>query len=127
MVKSMDFFIGRQFERVHEHLSGGRKCAKGFRGGKVLDFCFGKKESLFGKHEGIPKKSRVRFYDVGNDVVPYNGMPFIICSKYERNCVYGVDKHKRATEKQKILNEDELKVKFSFNYPVIKGKIIKVL
>ena len=57
-----------------------------------------------------PKKSRIRFQDIRNEVIPYSGLPFIICARYERECVYGIDKHKRAKDRYKRKAEEELKL-----------------
>ena len=49
----------------------------------------------------INEKARVRCNDVGEAcIVPYDGTPFIILARYERNCIYGKDKHKKKKRRK---------------------------
>ena len=52
----------------------------------------------------INEKARVRFNDIGDAcIVPYDGTPFIILAIYERNCIYGKDKHKKKTIEEVVV------------------------
>ena len=58
----------------------------------------------------INEKARVRFNDVGEAcIVPYDGTPFIILARYERNCIYGKDKHKKKKKEEREKRESLLK------------------
>lgn len=52
---------------------------------------------------------RVRFNDLGDKIVPYDGVPFIILARYERDCAFGKDKHRGEKIKKKA-QERELQV-----------------
>lgn len=57
----------------------------------------------------IPEKFIIRFNDVG-DSIDSEGLPFIILSKYEKNCVLGKDKRKLDKRKKEKKRDEELKV-----------------
>lgn len=57
----------------------------------------------------IPEKFIIRFNDVG-DSIDSEGLPFIILSKYEKNCVFGKDKRKLDKRKKEKKQDEELKV-----------------
>ncbi|XP_063441922.1 uncharacterized protein LOC134722242 [Mytilus trossulus] len=61
----------------------------------------------FGKNDKIPEKYRIRFSDLGEEVVPYDGTPFIITGRKVNSCIFGKDKHvadKKKKQQDKASN-----------------------
>ena len=52
---------------------------------------------------------RVRFSDIG-ETIPYDGVPFMVLSLYERCCLFGLDKHSAEKKRKDEIRERELKV-----------------
>ena len=59
----------------------------------------------------VPEKFLIRFEDIEQRVIPYDGSPFIILSKYERYCMFGIDKNKIIKEREEEQRNNDLKVK----------------
>ncbi|CAC5397762.1 unnamed protein product [Mytilus coruscus] len=65
----------------------------------------------FGENDKIPEKYRIRFSDLGEEVVPYDGTPFIITGRKVNSCIFGKDKHvadkkKKQQDKASNLEKD---------------------
>ncbi|CAC5357716.1 unnamed protein product [Mytilus coruscus] len=61
----------------------------------------------FGKNDKIPEKYRIRLSDLGEEVVPYDGTPFIITGRKVNSCIFGKDKHiadKKKKQQDKASN-----------------------
>ena len=49
----------------------------------------------------------MRYSDIGDAVVPYDGVPFIILARHERWCMFGKDQHIAQKEKKLQAQENE--------------------
>ncbi|CAC5406075.1 unnamed protein product [Mytilus coruscus] len=61
----------------------------------------------FGENDKIPEKYRIRFSDLGEEVVQYDGTPFIITGRKVNSCIFGKDKHvadKKKKQQDKASN-----------------------
>lgn len=67
----------------------------------------------------------MRFSDLGEEVVPYDGTPFIITGRKVNSCIFGKDKH--VADKKKKKQQDKasnLEVCQHFKSLLLKNKII---
>ncbi|XP_033627928.1 calcium-responsive transcription factor-like [Asterias rubens] len=88
---------------------------KAFEVQKALKFVSRRSPSNFGQWQSqensivsqLKGTFRVRYSDIGDAVVPYDGVPFIILARHERWCMFGKDQHIAQKEKKLQAQENE--------------------
>ncbi|CAC5408854.1 unnamed protein product [Mytilus coruscus] len=76
----------------------------------------------FGKNEKIPERYRLRFSDLGEEVVPYDETPFIITGRKVNSCIFGKDKH--VADKKKKQQDKASNLEFDVH---VKHKLKEVI
>ena len=65
--------------------------------------------------EGVQDRFRIRYRDLKDAVVPFDGVPFIIKSRYERDCMFGKDKHRATKDRLLAARHEQAQVLNSNN------------
>ncbi|XP_072164052.1 uncharacterized protein [Diadema setosum] len=55
------------------------------------------------------KALKIRFKDIRDAVIPYDGVPFLVCGQYTRNCRFGRDRHKARKQREREREEERLR------------------